>query len=199
MKFLSNKVKILGVFDPWKDSQPTNLEWKLWMMVKLNFIELRDSNLSGLLTFDKGTISLGYWIVKMWSNQKGSLWVHRMLTLGVIFCEPCWKFICFNKERQGTQRPSKISKPTAMALGTNFLSPIVLPTDAKVSWPLLLSSILRTVRGVFQSENTIYLSRRWQIRSKNAKNRQELISFTTMIKIRLPKLILACLIVQFQV
>ena len=43
------------------------------MMVKLNFIDLRDSNLSGLLTFDKGTISLGYWIVKMWSNQKGSL------------------------------------------------------------------------------------------------------------------------------
>ena len=50
--------KSLGQFDSRKDSQPTKLKQQPWIIVKLSFRELCNSNLSSLHNFDNTAISL---------------------------------------------------------------------------------------------------------------------------------------------
>ena len=68
-KLVSNRRRVSGEFDSMKESHPTNLKWRLPILVELCLRELCDSKLSGLLTLDNSHFTK----LKRGQNQKGRL------------------------------------------------------------------------------------------------------------------------------
>ena len=110
---LTYKVRISGTFDSRKDSHPTQLERRPYILVKLSFRELWDSKLPGLPSFHNTTKSMSQ---KRGKNQIGMLWVHETLILEVIFVKN--SFIV--KHKKWHQETSWINTPPDIVVGIHF-------------------------------------------------------------------------------
>ena len=118
-----------------KDPHSTKFKQKPRIYIKLSFRELRNSNLSGLHSFDNMTINNwvknrlkteGYavssWDTNPWSN----------------FCDPHWKLISHDKWHARAQRAlTKRGKISFISLQKlfSFLKSNFRILDIQISWP----------------------------------------------------------------
>ena len=160
-KFVSHRARMSGEFDSRKDSHSTEFEQRPRILVKLSFIELCNSKLSGLRPFASlSALRMRLVLLITWPFQ----WVKKMLksesqAVSSWDTNP-WSNFC-DPHKICDPGTSEISTPPEIAEGTHFhpqhgtkTNPVFLPADGDY-YGLLLSSLASLLSGdTVQPENT---------------------------------------------